>query len=122
MDFDKFVKEVRVRGEFSPEEAIRATDATLSVLGERLKGGEPRDLGAQLPPELADAVPPRGPGERFDIEQFYLRVAEREGDGVTVADAREHARAVMSTLHDAVTPGEWDDIQAQLPRDYADLV
>ena len=52
--------------------------ATLSVLGERLKVGEARDLTAQLPADFADAVATSRPGDAFDINEFCRRVAERE--------------------------------------------
>jgi uncharacterized protein (DUF2267 family) len=48
--FDEFIKQVQERGGFDTHEhAERATQATLAVLGERLAGGEPSDLAAQLP-------------------------------------------------------------------------
>jgi uncharacterized protein (DUF2267 family) len=47
MTFDEFIKRVQERGGFETRE--HATRATLAVLGERLGGGEPSDLVAQLP-------------------------------------------------------------------------
>lgn len=103
------------------EHARTAVQATLSVLGERLSGGEPKDLAAQLPPTLAEALPETGPGEPFDLAEFYRLIALREGDGCTLAQARQHARAVMAVMRAAVTPGEFDDVVRQLPNEYADL-
>jgi uncharacterized protein (DUF2267 family) len=123
MQYGEFVNRVAERAGFgSTEEADRAATATLSVLGERLKGGEPKDAGAQLPPELADAIGFRGPGEIFDLTEFYRRVAEREGGGTLIVDAQWHAGAVMEVLLDAVSPGERDDILSQLPQEYALLL
>ena len=123
MQYSEFVKRVAEGAGFdSTEEADRATTATLSVLGERLKGGEPKDAGAQLPPELADAIGFRGPGDIFDLTEFYRRVAEREGPRTLVTDAQWHAAAVMEVLLEAVSPGERDDILAQLPKEYASLL
>lgn len=96
--------------------------AVLSVLGERLAGGEPKDLAAQLPPALADAIPTHGKGERFGIDEFYNRVAEREGRGCTPDAAREHTRATIAALKLAVTPGEFDEVASQLPKDYSHLL
>ncbi|GAA1619215.1 hypothetical protein GCM10009744_02330 [Kribbella alba] len=103
----------------STEEAERALRATLRTLGERLAGGEPFDLASQLPGELQDELPPLGPGEPFGLDEFYRRVAEREG--TDAEQARRHARAVMAVLRDAVSSGEFDDVLAQLPKEYADL-
>jgi uncharacterized protein (DUF2267 family) len=120
----EFVHAVQRRGGFdSADGAEAALTATLSVLGERLTGDEARDLAAQLPGEIADAVETHGPGERFDLEEFYRRVAEREERDVNPAVAREHARAVMDVVLGAVSGGERADVVAQLPLEYrSDLI
>jgi uncharacterized protein (DUF2267 family) len=51
------------------------------------------------------------------LEEFVRRVAEREG--VTPAEAFEHARAVFATLREAVGEDEFLDVSAQLPLEYA---
>jgi uncharacterized protein (DUF2267 family) len=124
MNRGELIHEVQRRGDFvSVDDAEAACTATLSVLGERLAGGEAKDLAAQLPRELADVVQTRGPGERFDLQEFYRRVAEREERDVNPAVAREHARVVMGVVLSAVSSGERDDVLAQLPKEYrADLV
>lgn len=102
--------------------AERAVRATLTVLGQRLEGGESKDLASQLPGGLADALPSEGGGERFDVDTFYQRIAEQEGDGVTVAQARQHARAIAKGLETALTDGEWQNFTSQLPTDYQDFL
>jgi uncharacterized protein (DUF2267 family) len=106
----------------SAEGTEQAVRATLSVLGERLAGGEPGDLSSQLPPALAEAIPEQGRGERFGLQEFYRRVAEREGPGCTERDARRHARATVAALKAAVTPGEFEHLVSQLPDEYAELL
>ncbi|HEY0471160.1 MAG TPA: DUF2267 domain-containing protein [Kribbella sp.] len=101
------------------DQAERALRATLRTLGERLAGGEPFDLASQLPGELKDELPPQGPGDAFSLEEFYRRVARREGTDPETA--RRHARAVMAVLREAVSSGEFDDVLSQLPKEYADL-
>ncbi|MBW3601428.1 MAG: DUF2267 domain-containing protein [Actinobacteria bacterium] len=57
MKFDQFVKEVPTRaGLDSTDHAEKAARATLSVLGERLAGGEPGDLASQLPAGYAELL------------------------------------------------------------------
>jgi uncharacterized protein (DUF2267 family) len=102
--------------------AERAVRATLTVLGQRLEGGEAKDLASQLPGGLADALPSEGGGERFDVDTFYQRIAEQEGDGVTVAQARQHARAIAKGLETALSDGEWQNFTSQLPTDYQDFL
>jgi uncharacterized protein (DUF2267 family) len=55
MTFDEFTTRVQERGGFDTRDhAERATRAVLAVLGQWLAGGEPSDLAAQLPRELAE--------------------------------------------------------------------
>jgi uncharacterized protein (DUF2267 family) len=107
----------RMSGADDSEHAEAATRATLAVLGERLAGGEPRDVTA-LPAALAEALPATGQGATFGVEEFYRRVADEEGRGCTPDGAREHARAVVAALRDNVSEGEFADLTAQLPNDY----
>lgn len=123
MKQDELVSAIRATGGFtSMGQAETATRATLTVLGERLSGGEPRDLAAQLPGAIAEALPPVGAGERFGVEEFYRRVAALEGDLCPAPKARRHARAVVAGLKASVSPTEFEDVAAQLPSDYADLL
>ena len=102
--------------------AERAVRATLTVLGQRLQGGEAKDLASQLPGGLADELPDQGAGQRFDVDTFYRRIAEQEGDDVTVAQARQHARAIAKGLETALTDGEWQNFTSQLPQDFQDFL
>jgi uncharacterized protein (DUF2267 family) len=99
------------------EEAERALEATLRTLAERITGGEARDVADHLPKEvrrLLSDTPEEA--ERFGLDEFYRRVAEREG--VDRRTAAAHARAVFVALGVAVAPGELRDMAAQLPRDF----
>ncbi len=119
----EIVSAVRKSTQFSNnEDAASAVRATLAVLGERLAGGETSDLASQLPPALAEALPATGLGERFGLDEFYRRVAEREADGCTPDHARQHARAVAQVLQASLTPGEMDNLASQLPTEYQDLL
>lgn len=104
------------------QSAERAVRATLSVLGQRLAGGEAKDLASQLPGDLKDVLPAEGGGERFDVDTFYRRIAEQEGEGVTVAQARQHARAIAKGLETALSDGEWRNFTSQLPPDFQDFL
>jgi uncharacterized protein (DUF2267 family) len=120
MDRDHFVGLVAMTAGISREDAERAVEATLQTLAERITGGEARQLAERLAPELAPWLNTTEPAEPFDVDEFVRRVAEREGsDAVT---AERHARAVMAVLMQAVGPKEFDDVVAQLPRDFAPLL
>ncbi|NIH83593.1 DUF2267 domain-containing protein [Amycolatopsis granulosa] len=98
--------------------AEAATRATLTVLGQRLAGGEPGDLAGQLPAGIREALPETGEGASFGVEEFYRRVMDAEGHGCTQDGAREHARAVIAALKAGVSQGEFDHLERQLPADY----
>jgi uncharacterized protein (DUF2267 family) len=119
--FGEFVGRVQSRARLASEgEALKATRATLEVLGQRLAGGEPGNLGAQLPEEIARFLQgDGGAGERFDLDEFFRRVSEREGVDLPVAV--HHARAVIAVLQEAVSGGEIEDVRSQLPADYDPL-
>jgi uncharacterized protein (DUF2267 family) len=120
MQYDKFVGEVHHRARLASRgETVRAIQATLETLAERITGSEAEDLAAQLPPELGTYLQQTEKTERFPVETFFLRVAAKEG--VDVPDATFHARAVMDVLGEAVTAGELEDVLSQLPESYEPL-
>lgn len=122
MQFEEFVGEVQHLARLgSTGKAMRATAATLETLGERLHGDEADNLGAQLPYALAAYLRLARKKERFDLDEFFERVAEREGGEVDLPDAAHHVRVVMAVLEKAVSPGEWADARAQLPDAWAPL-
>jgi uncharacterized protein (DUF2267 family) len=103
---------------------IEAASAVLCVLAQRLSGGEARDLVAALPEGLRSRVAPcaghRGQrGERFDLDEFRLRVATHLN--VTVAQAEAIARAVFGAVKRTLPTKEVHDIASQLPRELEDL-
>ncbi len=96
MKHDEFIGQVQHRARLSSRgQAERATRATLEMLAERLTAAEAYDLAAQLPSGLAEHLRHERPqrGERFFLDAFFQRVAERES--VDVPKAVDHARAVM---------------------------
>lgn len=121
MQYDEFIARVADSTGVPREQAERLTRAALSVLAERITGGEARDLAEQLPHPLENALmPAHEEAEAFDFVEFVRRTAQRAGidDYLTVETAID---AVMDTLRDAVTPGEFDDVISQLPEDFKRL-
>jgi uncharacterized protein (DUF2267 family) len=120
--YDEFVAQVQKRaGIDSREQAERAIQATLETLAERLVGGEPKDLAAQLPPELATYLrqPFAGAGEDLRLDDFFVIVSEREG--VPEVDAAFHARVVCGLVAEVVSMGEIENVRSQLPADIRQL-
>ena len=120
MKGEQFIAEVRNLAELDThEDAQKAIRVTLQTLKERLAGNEPSNLAAQLPPEVAGFVEGDGGREAFSVEEFYERVAQREGVGTD--EAIRHARAVVTVLQTAVSGGELEDVRSQLGDDYEEL-
>jgi uncharacterized protein (DUF2267 family) len=121
VDYRRFTTAVAQRAGVPFEAAEDLERAVLRVLARRISGGEARDLAAQLPAPLqASLIPPDEPAHAFDLEEFVRRVM---GDaGVPAEQARAAVAAVFATLRDAVTPGEFEDVLAQLPKEYREVL
>lgn len=103
--------------------AVRATAAVFQALRDRLTVREAEQLCAQLPMPLK---PVWTAGERADRhpdkmhrEEFFRRVATEAR--LSLGEARLATLAVFSALTVQVSPGEADDVMAQLPRDLKEL-
>lgn len=120
MRYEEFIGKVQNRARVGTTgEAVTATRATLETLSKRLFGGEAKDLAAQLPREVGVFLERDAEAESFGLAEFYEKVSAEAG--VDLPDAIHHARSVISVLREAVSPGELDDVRAQLPDEYADL-
>ncbi|MGI9212035.1 MAG: DUF2267 domain-containing protein [Methylococcaceae bacterium] len=121
MKYEDFLGQVQHQARLaSLEEAVRAIRATLETFGERLYGGSADNLAAQLPMEIGHFLRTPPYHGRFTLEDFYQRVAEREGRGLS--DAIFHARVVLNVMEVAVDSGEMKKIRAQLPHEWDSLM
>ena len=121
MKYDEFIDAVAIRAGVSPDDAEVLSYATLQTLGERLTGGEADDLASQLPVGLQDTLHKDfEQAEDFGLEEFVRRVSLNAGTDTPLA--WQGVRAVMGTLQDAVSGGEFDDVMAQLPNDFAQVL
>lgn len=113
MDTKTFRRSVMERALLDDEgDAQRLVEATLATLAERITAEEAHDLAAQLPQDLQGALA-GGAGERFGYDELVRRVMVRADLDPDRAGVR--TAAVLDVLRDAVTPGEWEDLLAQLP-------
>lgn len=119
MQLHDFLNRVQERANIqSQEEALSVIRTTFETLSERLQGGEPLDMAAQLPSMLQEYVDV-GHAERFGVDEFIQRIAEQEG--ISEAQALEQARAVLEVTSEAVSRGEIEDVLLQLPQEYHGL-
>jgi uncharacterized protein (DUF2267 family) len=115
-----FIAVVQEAAGLDRTQAERATHAVLETLAERLSEGEARDLAEALPPELAPWLGTDTGAEPFDAEEFLRRVANRED--LERKQAERHTRAVLLALSRTVSPDEFDDMVAELPKSFAPLL
>jgi uncharacterized protein (DUF2267 family) len=121
MDYSELIGRIEDMAGLDTEGAEQAVAATLTTLAERISEEEAEDLAAQLPGDVkARLMGAVGEGEVFSADEFIKRVAAREG-GVPPDEARAHAEAVLVTLREAISGGEFEDILLQLPDDYLEL-
>lgn len=120
MKYEQFLGKVQARAKLPTQEsALRVTRATLETLGERLLDEHAHQLAAQLPSELAQSLENRGQ-ESFGFDEFIARVGEREQ--VEPPDATYHARVVLETLGEAVTPENFAKLRGRLPKELQPLL
>jgi uncharacterized protein (DUF2267 family) len=120
IDYAGFVATVQERGEVPREEAEQVSCVTLRTLSERITQGEAEDLAERLPAELRSCVDTDHAPEKFHVDEFLRRVAERAG--VDSSHAEHDVGAVLVALYRAVGPDEFRDMRAQLPKDFDPLL
>lgn len=102
------------------EAAKRATPAVLHALRDRLTQREAHQLAAQLPREIRAAWNTGDVAGRRPVKMrrpaFYARVRVTAGLAST-REARALIVAVFAALKAQVSPGEAEDVDAQLPKD-----
>jgi uncharacterized protein (DUF2267 family) len=111
-------------GDESRETVKRATAAVFHALRDRLTPEEADQAAAQLPTELREVwaegdSPDRRP-VKMDREQFCDRVRQEAGLP-SKREARWMTLAVFAALKEQLSPGEAEDVLAQLPKDLKEM-
>jgi uncharacterized protein (DUF2267 family) len=117
-------KVIEETGQASREAAKRATAAVLHALRDRLTPEEATQVAAQLPGELkAVWEVGEGPGRRpvkMHRKEFYERV-KTEAGLASLRESRWYTAAVFAALKAQLSPGEAEDVWAQLPKDLKEV-
>ncbi|MCY1023252.1 DUF2267 domain-containing protein [Pyxidicoccus sp. MSG2] len=114
MTHDEFLARVAERAGLSgPEEASRVARAVLGVVGERLGRRAVLRLAEDLPGPLEGMLRNDGPGQDFDEDALYARVAGREH--VRPGFAVEHTGVVCQALAEALSEGALHRLHEDLP-------
>jgi uncharacterized protein (DUF2267 family) len=113
------VARVEERGEYSGRaEAEEALRNVLEALGRRLTGAESRHVASQLPAELKPFLEQApAPAEKLGPEQFIDHLSSVTGENRE--SAKWDASAVLTTLAEAVTGGQLNQILSELPSGFA---
>jgi putative intracellular protease/amidase/uncharacterized protein (DUF2267 family) len=113
-DHVALAKDVAEATGLAGEDVERAIEATLVTLGETISEGEAEDLARHLPDSLGPMIRQRGPAEPIDAEEFFRRIADREGTDPQTAE--QHARPVVAALARRAGRKEFHDMMSQLPK------
>lgn len=100
--------------------AADLTHATLATLAERLPAREARELGRQLPDEIAASVTAVEHAQPLSSDEYVARVADRAR--VSTHTAAHDAPAVVSVLAATLADGEIEYLRAALDAEYAWLL
>jgi uncharacterized protein (DUF2267 family) len=120
MEHKEFVRTVAERASLSREEAADLTRATLETLGDRLSAGEARHLALELPECLRESLHRKDRSEQFGLHDFVKRVSRRTG--LTMREATEGVRAVLTRMREVVSTEVFDHAMAQLPAEFQEMV
>ncbi|HOG45444.1 MAG TPA: DUF2267 domain-containing protein [Anaerolineae bacterium] len=118
MDRKEFLDAVKQRSGLDEGQAKAVTLAALADLRDALPDDEATDLASQLPRGLKETVqsPSTSPRRKGPLEMQalveHLRTVLRPEDRPRASQA---AHAVASTLRDAITPGQLQDISGAFP-------
>lgn len=126
MKHDHFIGLVQDRAQLASRgDAETATRATLETLGERIPEHLVANLASQLPQEIGEnlrrtvTMGGAGSGERFGLDEFAERAAER---GYTDApNAIFRARVVLEVIDEA-TEDVMDKVRDALPGELSSLI
>jgi len=95
-------------------------EKVLEMLGCRLTYEEAEDLKAQLPSGLKQIWNRCESRPKWDRAELLSTIRAECGLD-TMLDAENAVRAVFAALQQGITPGEADDVEAQLPKGVKEL-
>lgn len=106
----------------TPEEAEIALEVVLGTIVRRLMPGEAKDLIAQLPSLLQPALRALPPGPDKLITGETLETELRQRLNVDSDRAAQLVNVVGTAISEAVSPGQIQDVQGQLPANLRHLL
>jgi len=113
MTFRQMIKKVQIYSGFSDRESKEALEHMVESLAVHLTDGERKDFASQLPQELKDiamSVRATAVSAKQDLVQQFMENQKIQRDR-----AKRQILSAWAAIKDAISPGEIDDIRAQLP-------
>lgn len=114
MGFKEMIKRVQLKSGFSDSESKDALEHTVEVLAVHLTEGERKDFASQLPQELKDIALSVMPTEQIvkqDLFELFVSTGE-----VDEPRAKKQLLSAWEAIKDAVSPGQIQDVRAQLSK------
>lgn len=115
MEYHDMIKRVQDYSGFSDDESETALRLFIEKLSARLTEEEREDFASQLPTDLQEIALAVDTAEDLSASDFINQFCETED--IEENRAIRQIKAVWQALKDALSPGEVQDIQAQLPMD-----
>ena len=115
----ELIKKVQLYSGFSDQESRDALEQMVESLSRRLTDDERKDFASQLPPELQAIALETIPlvDKRLDIVDEFMEVQR-----VDEPHAKKQIFSAWRALKNTISPGEINDIKAQLPNATAELL
>jgi len=113
MKFREMIKKMELYSGFSDQESKESLELMVESLSVHLTEGERKDFASQLPKELeaiALSVWPTKETAKQDMLQQFMNIQQ-----IDEPRAKKQILCAWKTIKDAITPGEINDIRAQLP-------
>jgi uncharacterized protein (DUF2267 family) len=121
MKYNDIVAKTGQRAHIPEQQADAAIRATLQALSEQASSKQFNDLLEQLPKQLKKMeTTASGTGQQRSLEDFTTRVGELSG--LDISEAGEEIKAVVTTLVETVSHDQVEDLFAELPPEFMDLL
>lgn len=117
MQTDEYITRVQRRADLdSTDEASRVTSTVLGIFGTLDLRGQLKDAASQLSQGIGPMLTARETSQSFSASQFVSAVATelRIDEGA----AEKAATAVLTTLREALSDGQFLDLNAVLPEEF----
>ena len=117
MQTDEYITRVQRRADLdSTDEASRVTSTVLGIFGTLDLRGQLKDAASQLSQGIGPMLTARETSQSFSASQFVSAVATELS--IDEGAAEKAATAVLTTLREALSDGQFLDLNAVLPEEF----